>query len=59
MMFKINKEKCINCGACVSSCPKGVAWDDENKPKIINSEELAKCGGDSVCPYGAIEKEEE
>ncbi len=56
--FKIDEKKCIRCGACVSACPKGVEWTDENKPKIIDSEEVEKCGGEKICPYGAIAKEE-
>ena len=57
--FKINREKCIRCGACTSTCPKGMAWGDDDKPNILNDEELENCGGERVCPYGAIEKQEE
>lgn len=60
--FKINREKCIRCGACSSTCPKGVDWidedDDGGKPEVSNHEELEKCGGEKVCPYGAIEQDE-
>ena len=56
--FKINEEKCIRCGACSSTCPEGVEWGEEDKPNIINNEELEKCEGEKVCPYGAIEREE-
>ncbi len=56
--FKINKDKCIRCGACASTCPKGMDWTDDNRPEIKDTEELEKCGGEEVCPYGAIEKEE-
>ncbi len=56
--FKISEEKCIRCGACASTCPEGVEWGEEDKPKIINDKQLEKCGGENVCPYGAIEKEQ-
>ena len=56
--FKINEEKCIRCGACASTCPEGVEWTEDDKPKIINNEKLEECGGGTVCPYGAIEKED-
>jgi len=57
--FKVNKEKCISCGACISVCPNGMAWDEDGKSKVINSEEVEKCGGETVCPYNAIEEVEE
>jgi len=56
--FKIDEKKCIRCGACVSACPEGMEWTEEDKPKIINHERLESCGGGSICPYGAIGKEE-
>ena len=54
--FKVNKEKCISCGVCISVCPEGADWDEDNKSKIIDSDKMAECGGETVCPYGAIEK---
>jgi ferredoxin len=56
-MLKVNKEKCIGCGLCVSQCQGGTELEDDGKAKVIDSEKLAKCGGESVCPYGAIEEE--
>ncbi|XOB41413.1 MAG: 4Fe-4S binding protein [Candidatus Nealsonbacteria bacterium] len=56
--YKVNKDKCISCGACISICPKGAEWDDDGKSKIKNSEEIEECGGETICPYGAIEKQE-
>jgi NADH-quinone oxidoreductase subunit F len=54
--FKVNKEKCIGCGVCVATCPGGAELEDDGKSKIIDSEKIEKCGGESVCPYGAIEE---
>ena len=54
--YKINEEKCIGCGVCAAVCELGAKMKDDGKAEIINSEEIEKCGGESVCPYGAIEK---
>ena len=56
--FKVNKEKCIGCGVCVTSCEGGTELEDNGKAKVIDSEILEKCGGERVCPYSAIEKVE-
>lgn len=56
LKFKVNKEKCISCGVCISICPEGTDWDEDGKSKITDSEKMEECGGESVCPYGAIEK---
>ncbi len=57
--FVVNKSKCVGCGACAQVCPKGAEMETDGKAKIINSEELKKCGGEEICPFGAIEKLEE
>ena len=54
--FKINKEKCISCGACISACPNGMEWDEDGKAKLKNTEQVEECGGETLCPYGAIEE---
>jgi ferredoxin len=58
-MLKIDKNKCIGCGICLAECPGGTELKDDGKAQVIDSEKLAKCGGESVCPYGAIEEVEE
>ena len=52
-MTNIDKEKCIGCGACVSTCPEGI--------KMINGKAIiknpkAKCLKEaiSICPVNAI-----
>ncbi|MBM3257688.1 MAG: ferredoxin [Candidatus Nealsonbacteria bacterium] len=58
-MYIINKEKCIGCGLCVTQCQGGTELKDEGKAEVIDSQKLEECGGESVCPYGAIEKKGE
>ena len=57
--YRVNKDKCVGCGVCVATCPKGNEMGEDGKARVVNSEELEKCGGESVCPYGAIEEVEE
>ncbi|MDP1538732.1 MAG: ferredoxin [bacterium] len=58
MAYKINKEKCIGCGLCVTECLGGTELKEDGKAEVIDSQKLEECGGEKVCPYGAIEKEE-
>ena len=54
--YKVNKEKCIGCGACVDTCSGATKMGDDDKVEIIDQEKLEQCGGENVCPFGAIEK---
>ena len=56
MIYKINKQKCLGCQVCVQSCPGATKMDQDGKAEIINQEKLEQCGGESICPIGAIEK---
>ncbi len=56
MKYKVNQEKCIGCGVCLQSCPGATEFNSNGKVDIISQEKLAECGGESVCPMGAIEK---
>ena len=52
-MMKIDKNKCVGCGACVSICPNGFEMIN-GKAKI--KDENAKCINEAVlvCPQQAI-----
>jgi len=54
--YKINKEKCLGCGVCMANCPGGTELGEDGKAKIIDSEKVEQCGGEEICPYGAVEK---
>jgi len=56
MNYKVNKEKCIGCQVCVATCPEATKIDQDGKAEVTDSKKLEECGGESVCPVGAIEK---
>lgn len=63
MELKINKDKCIGCGMCVSTLDEVFDFDDDGQAKVIQSpikeenEDTAKeLAGDNGCPTGAIEE---
>ena len=58
MIFKVNKEKCIGCGICVANCPKAIEMGQDDKAKIVDQKKMEECGGENVCPIGAIEEKE-
>jgi ferredoxin len=55
-MYKINKQKCTACRLCVQKCPGATQIGKDGKAEIIDQEKLQNCGGESLCPFGAIEK---
>ncbi len=57
-MFRVNKEKCVGCRACLQACPGATKIGEDGKAEIIDQEKLEQCGGESICPLGAIEKKE-
>jgi len=58
MKYKVNKEKCIGCGVCVANCPGGTELKDDGKAEVIDDQKVGDCGGEELCPNGAIEKVE-
>lgn len=54
--IKIDKEKCIQCGLCISDCvSKSIGLDQENYPKMIYGERCLACQHCmTICPQGAL-----
>jgi ferredoxin len=52
--MKIDKEKCLGCGACERVCPKGIKINDG---KAIIIDDSAKCLKEAagICPVDAIQ----
>jgi len=52
--FRIDEERCIQCGECAEDCPAGVISMDDY-PKITNEEGCYRCQHClAVCPTGAV-----
>ena len=51
--MKIDKNKCIGCGACTNVCPDGI---EISAGKAIIKDSSAKCLKDAaeICPVNAI-----
>ncbi len=56
MPYKVNKSKCTGCQICIANCPGATKIGTDGKAEVINQEQLEQCGGESICPIGAIEK---
>ncbi len=56
MSYRINKSKCTSCQICIVNCPGATKIGADRKAEVINQEKLEQCGGESICPVGAIEK---
>lgn len=54
MAYKINKETCVNCGACEPECPVE-AISEVDGARFIDADKCIDCGNcASVCPADAI-----
>jgi ferredoxin len=51
-MTKVDKEKCIGCGACVATCPEGFEMKDGKAE--VKSEAPCNKEAKEGCPVGAI-----
>ena len=57
MAYKINKDKCLGCGACVDECPVEAISEDDGK-YVIDPDKCIECGACAgVCPVEAPEQE--
>ena len=52
MSIKVDKEKCIGCGACAATCPSGFEMK-ESKAVAKGNQPCSKQAQD-VCPVSAI-----
>lgn len=51
----MNKEKCVDCGLCVSLCPSNALIKDENSEVQFLADKCIACGiCIKSCPYGAM-----
>lgn len=63
MKVKVDKELCIGCGACVSTCPGVFELDKDGKSQVKEDADLEKnkeCADQAVmaCPAQAISTQE-
>lgn len=55
LCFKVNKEGCVSCGACIRVCPQHAIAADADKKAEINPEMCIGCGEClTVCPKKTI-----
>ncbi|OYT53436.1 MAG: (4Fe-4S)-binding protein [Candidatus Altiarchaeales archaeon ex4484_2] len=55
MEYRINKQKCTGCQACARRCPQAIKVAGDGKAEIISQLKLEQCGGETICPFNAIE----
>ena len=58
MEYRINRQNCLGinrCGICLRNYPEAVREGIDGKSEIIDQERLNQCGGEKICPRGAIE----
>lgn len=53
--LKLETQKCVGCGLCVTVCPHRVFTLDAKKAVIVGKERCIECGACmSNCPVGAV-----
>ncbi len=62
MKVKVDPDECIECGACIDTCPEVFDWDDDGKAHAIVDEVPADVEDDAheaveSCPTAAISEE--
>jgi ferredoxin len=58
-MVKVDKNKCIGCGACSATCPEVFEMGNDGKAQVkANAKKDAKCIKEAAenCPAEAISK---
>ena len=56
-MFRINQERCSQCGECQEICPCGAIEQQADDSFMIDVETCADCAAcQSVCPFEAIDE---
>lgn len=56
MNYKVNQQKCVGCQVCLQTCPGSTKMNNNGKAEVVSNEKIEKCGGEDICPSGAIEK---
>ena len=57
-MITVDREVCINCGACVAVCPAAILGMGDEGPEAIKKCGCIKCGHCvAVCPVAALDHE--
>ncbi len=63
MNFKVDKDTCIGCGACINTCEEVFDYDDDGLAKVISNtitdENIIDLATEAMnnCPVGAISNE--
>jgi Fe-S-cluster-containing hydrogenase component 2 len=57
MGYKVNKSKCVGCGACVNFCPHNAIKIGEDGKAFIDQNKCKKCGiCQRACSFNAIKE---